>query len=394
MNVEATVELLKRGCADIVSVEELEKKLESGKTLRVKLGADPTSPDLHLGHSVVLSKMRAFQDLGHTGVLVIGDFTACVGDPSGRDSTRPVLLPEQARANAETYKKQAFKILDPNRTEIRCNSEWLVPFTGSGLESRQTPQLLSTLRKVTLARITEREDFKNRIREGSPISLLELLYPILQGQDSVALEADVELGGADQIFNLLMGRDLQKDNGQEPQVVMTMPLLVGTDGARKMSKSYGNYVGLADSPGDIFGRIMSVSDELMLKYYELLTAEDIAAVKALHPMEAKKNLASLLVERLHSKEAAQAERTEFEKVHSRKELPTDMPVYSPKPGERLSQIMVACKLASGMNEARRLITQGAVKMDGSKLLEDKPLDISAACVLQVGSRRFCKLVKG
>ncbi len=393
MNIENTIELLKRGCVDLVSAPDLAKKLESGKKLVIKLGADPTSKDLHLGHSVVLSKMRAFQDLGHTGVLVIGDFTACVGDPSGRDTTRPVLTAEQVQENAETYKKQAFKILDPEKTVIHFNSEWLGPFTGSGLKPGETPQLMSALRAITLSRITEREDFKNRIAAGNPISMLELLYPVFQGYDSVALKADVELGGQDQIFNLLMGRAMQKDYGQEPQVVMTMPLLVGTDGVRKMSKSYGNYIGLCDAPGEIFGKIMSISDELMLAYYELLTAEDAAAVKALHPMAAKKQLAGMMVAKLHGKEAGNIALSEFEKVFSRKELPTDMPVYAPKPGERITQIMVAAKLAPSMNEARRLIQQGAVRVDGNKVAEDKPLEAQTDTILQVGSRRFCKLTK-
>jgi tyrosyl-tRNA synthetase len=393
MNTQSIIESLKRGCVDLVGEQELVKKLESGKKLVIKLGADPTSKDLHLGHSVVLSKMRAFQDLGHTGVLVIGDFTACVGDPSGRDTTRPVLSHEQVKENAETYTRQAFKILDPEKTVIRFNSEWLGPFTGAGLKPGESPQMMSALRAITLSRITEREDFKNRIAAGNPISMMELLYPVFQGYDSVALKADVELGGQDQIFNLLMGRDMQKDYGQEPQVVLTMPLLVGLDGARKMSKSYGNYIGLSDKPGDVFGKTMSVSDELMLKYYELLTAEDLSAVKAMHPMAAKKQLARLMVEKLHGREAGEGALAEFEKVFSRKELPTDMPVYAPRAGERLAQIMVAAKLASGMNDARRLIQQGAVKIDGNKMTEDKPLDIQSETVLQVGSRRFCKLTK-
>lgn len=384
MTIQEQISFLTRGCVDIVNVEGLQKKLESGKKLKVKLGCDPTSADLHLGHSVALSLLRRFQDLGHTAVLVIGDFTAAVGDPSGRDSTRPVLGREQILENAKTYTDQAFKVLDPEKTEIRFNSEWLDPFV-SGKE------LLQTLQKVTVAQVLERDDFKKRMAAGSPISMLEVLYSLFQGQDSVALKADVELGGTDQIFNLLVGRQLQKQNGQEPQVAITVPLLVGTDGVKKMSKSYGNYVGLNDAPNDMFGKLMSVSDELMISYYELLTSQDLAAVKALHPMEAKKQLAGLLTERFHGKEAALAARENFEKVFSKKENPDDMPQIKPAEGAMLSAVLVEAGAAQSKNKARALIEQGAVRLNGEKILQDGPLSYQDGDVLQAGKRAFFKL---
>lgn len=396
-----TLEKLSLSCVELVSSQELQKKLDSGKKLRIKLGADPTSTDLHLGHAVALAKMRAFQDLGHTGVLVIGDFTARIGDPSGRDSTRPLLTRDKIRANAETYKQQAFKILDESKTEIRYNSEWLSKFTTAGA---QDDGLLSVLPRITVARLLEREDFSNRMKEGTPITMLEMLYPIFQGYDSVALKADVELGGRDQLFNLLVGRDFQRDDGQEPQIVMTMPLLTGTDGSRKMSKSYGNYVALFDEPGQMFGKLMSIPDALMWEYYAVLGPEllglgerapaEIEAAKKLHPMEAKKRLAAMVVARLHGAGQAQAAREGFEKVFSKRECPEDMPVFSPAAGQRLSQILVAAGLAPGMNESRRLIKQNAVRIDGQKVAEDCVPRFKDGAVLQVGSRRFCKIAVG
>ncbi|OGR68700.1 MAG: tyrosine--tRNA ligase [Elusimicrobia bacterium GWC2_61_19] len=388
MNTDEIMKELTRGAVDIVSREELAKKLASGKKLRVKLGVDPTSRDLHLGHSVVLSKLRQFQDLGHTAVLIIGDFTAQVGDPSGRDSTRPVIDHETVAANAKTYTEQAYKVLDPDKTEIRFNGEWLKPFIGD--PAKGVSDFINTAKSVTVSRLLEREDFKNRMKAETPVSLLEILYPVFQGYDSVAVKADIELGGQDQIFNLLMGRDLQKLNAQEPQVVMTMPLLIGTDGEKKMSKSYGNYVALNDHPNDMFGKMMSVSDALMYSYYELLTSEDLAAVKAEHPMEAKKKLAGLITAKYHGPEQATAARAHFEQVFSRKELPENMEVFrAEKPG-KLSYLMVSAGLAKGMNEARRLIEQGAVRLDGEKVGEDIVFE-PKNCVLQVGRRQFRKI---
>lgn len=386
MTLEEQINFLTRGCVDVVSKADLAKKLESGKTLKVKLGCDPTSADLHLGHSVALSLLRRFQDLGHKAVLVIGDFTAAVGDPSGRDSTRPVLPREKILENAKTYTEQAFKVLDPSNTEIRFNSEWLDPFvTGK--------DLLQTLQKVTVAQVLERDDFKKRMASGNPISLLEVLYSLFQGQDSVALQADVELGGTDQIFNLLVGRQLQKNHGQEPQVAITVPLLVGLDGVKKMSKSYGNYVGLNDAPNDMFGKLMSIPDELMPMYYELLTSENMDEIKAMHPMSAKKKLAGIMVTRFHGEEAAKAALENFEKVFSKKELPTDMPEFKAEDGALLSAIIFAAGAAQSKNKARGLIEQGAVRLKGEKVSQDGPLHFETGDVLQVGKRHFFKLVK-
>ena len=386
MNLDEQINFLTRGCVDVVSKADLAKKLESGKTLKVKLGCDPTSPDLHLGHSVALSLMRRFQDLGHKGILVIGDFTASVGDPSGRDSTRPVLPREQILANAKTYTEQAFKVLDPAKTEVRFNGEWLNPFI-SGKE------LLQTLQKVTVAQVLERDDFKKRMAAGNPISLLEVLYSLFQGQDSVALNADVELGGTDQIFNLLVGRQLQKNHGQEPQVAITVPLLVGLDGVKKMSKSYGNYVGLTDAPNDMFGKLMSIPDELMPMYYELLTSENMDDIKAMHPMAAKKKLAGLLVTRFHGEAAAKAALENFERGFSKKELRTDMPEFKPEAGALLSAVIFAAAAAPSKNKARGLIDQGAVRLKGEKVTQDGPLSFENGDVLQIGKRHFFKLVK-
>ena len=386
MTLEEQINFLTRGCVDVVSKADLAKKLESGKTLKVKLGCDPTSADLHLGHSVALSLLRRFQDLGHKAVLVIGDFTAAVGDPSGRDSTRPVLPRKKILENAKTYTEQAFKVLDPSKTEIRFNSEWLDPFvTGK--------DLLQTLQKVTVAQVLERDDFKKRMASGNPISLLEVLYSLFQGQDSVALQADVELGGTDQIFNLLVGRQLQKNHGQEPQVAITVPLLVGLDGVKKMSKSYGNYVGLNDAPNDMFGKLMSIPDELMPMYYELLTSENMDEIKAMHPMSAKKKLAGIMVTRFHGEEAAKAALENFEKVFSKKELPTDMPEFKAEDGALLSAIIFAAGAAQSKNKARGLIEQGAVRLKGEKVPQDGPLHFEIGDVLQVGKRHFFKLVK-
>lgn len=386
MTIDEQISFLTRGCVDIVSKADLAKKLESGKTLKIKLGCDPTSADLHLGHSVALSLMRRFQDLGHQALLVIGDFTAAIGDPSGRDSTRPVLAREQILQNAKTYTDQAFKVLDPAKTQICFNSKWLEPFV-SGKD------LLLTLQKITVAQVLERDDFKKRMAAGNPISMLEVLYSLFQGQDSVALEADVEIGGTDQIFNLLVGRQLQKNNGLEPQVALTVPLLVGLDGVKKMSKSYGNYVGLNDEPNDMFGKLMSIPDELMPMYYELLTNEKVDEIKAMHPMAAKKKLAGILVTRFHGEQAAQAALANFEKVFSKKELPTDIPSFKPEPGATVGAVLFAAGAAASKNKARGLIEQGAVRLKGERITQDGPLVFEDGDVLQAGKRHFFKLVK-
>ncbi len=383
MNIEKDMLQIKKNTVEMIGEAELKEKLSSGAKLRVKLGVDPTSCDLHLGHSVVLEKLRQFQDMGHTAVLIIGDFTAQVGDPSGCDSTRPVLTDDIVKKNAETYTEQAFKVLDKSLTEIRYNSEWLKGFMSG-------PEFINVSKNMTISRLLEREDFKTRLDAQSPVSLLEILYPIFQGYDSVAVKADIELGGSDQIFNLLVGRAVQKIYSQSPQTVMTMPLLVGTDGVKKMSKSYGNYIGLADSTGDIFGKVMSISDDLMYDYYKILTNEAIDQIKAMHPMKAKKKLASMMVEKYHGKNAAESAIENFEKVFSKKEIPEEMPEFTVSGAEKIVNIIVASGICKGKNEARRLISQGAVKIDNVKIKEDfvfEPKD----CVLQVGRRHFRKL---
>ncbi len=374
---------LKRGTLSLVSDEELTKKLASGRVLRVKLGVDPTSSDLHLGHSVVLTKLRQFQDLGHTAVLIIGDFTAMVGDPSGRDSTRPTLTAAEVKANAATYQEQAFKILDKNRTELRFNSEWLTPF--------MKDLLLDTLKRHTVQQVLSREDFKKRIAENSPISLLEVMYPLMQGYDSVAVKADVELGGNDQLTNLLMGRKMQQDAGQEAQVALTVPLLVGLDGEKKMSKSYGNSIGLNDSPNDMFGKTMRVNDALMLDYYTLLTDEDLDAVKAQHPMQAKKALARILVGKYHGDAAGDAALAYFESTFSKKE----QPVIAEGDEKSVSQTVLSKIIAevAGMSgsEARRLVEQGGVQIDGVKVTVDGPVKDKTTFTLKVGKHKFFKI---
>ncbi|MBI4060112.1 MAG: tyrosine--tRNA ligase [Elusimicrobia bacterium] len=374
---------LKRGCVSLVSEAELAKKLGSGRVLRVKLGVDPTSSDLHLGHSVALTKLRQFQDLGHTAVLIIGDFTAMVGDPSGRDSTRPTLSAAEVQSNARTYQDQAFKILDKPKTELRFNSEWLGPF--------MRDSLLDALKRHTVQQALAREDFKKRLADNSPLSLLEVLYPLMQGYDSVAVKADVELGGNDQLTNLLMGRKMQADAGQEPQVALTVPLLVGLDGEKKMSKSYGNSIGVNDAPNDMFGKTMRVSDELMLQYYELLTDVELDEVKAQHPMLAKKTLARTLVSRYHGAKAGDEAFAYFEATFSKKELPADLRVERVEAGLPLAKIIVQAGGAKSLGEARRLILQGGVQIDGVKAAADAPVSAPASFTLKMGKHQFVKV---
>lgn len=383
MDIPAQIALLKRGCVSLVSEAELAKKLSSGRVLRVKLGLDPTSVDLHLGHSVVLTRLRRFQDLGHTAVLIVGDFTAMVGDPSGRDATRPTLTRDEVAANARTYQDQAFKILDPKKTEVRFNSEWLTPF--------MRDSLLDTLKRHTVQQLLAREDFKKRVAENSPLTLLEMLYPLLQGFDSVAVRADVELGGNDQLTNLLMGRKMQADAGQEAQVAMTEQLLVGLDGVKKMSKSYGNSIGVNDAPNEMFGKVMKISDELMLSYYELLTDESLDAVKAEHPMKAKKALARTLVARFHGAAEGDSALAYFESTFSKKELPSDLSVVKAPSGKTLSEIIALAGGAKSRSEARRLISQGGVQIDGVKRTDDAPVSAPAAFTLKMGKHQFVKI---
>ncbi len=378
--------LIRRGTNEIISEEELIKKLNSGKKLRIKLGVDPTAPDLHLGHSVIINKLKVFQDLGHQIVFLIGDFTARIGDPSGRSATRPMMTEEQIMKNIKTYQDQVFKILDREKTEVVFNSKWL---NALGIEG-----LLKLASKHTVAQMLVRDDFEKRFKADIPISIVEFMYPLLQAYDSVALQADVELGGNDQKFNLLLGRDMQRDAGQEPQVVITMPLLVGTDGVKKMSKSYNNYIALNDKPQDMFGKLMSISDELMMFYYELLTQENLDEIKQMHPKEAKMKLGSIIVERYWGKEAAENAKSEFNKIFANKDLPTEIEEFKcDKDKIKLSELLFVSKMVSSKNEARRLIEQGGAKVDNEKVTADTEIEIKNGMILQAGKRKFKKIIK-
>jgi tyrosyl-tRNA synthetase len=382
---------LRRNAVDVLPEGRLEEQLASGKPLRVKLGIDPTTADIHLGHTVVLEKLAEFQRAGHTVVLIVGDFTARVGDPSGRSSTRPLPSAEEIEANAATYQEQAFKVLDRDRTEVRRNSEWL----------RMEPEaLLGLLAQTTVARLLERDDFQKRMAAGQPIAALELLYPLLQGYDSVAVEADVEIGGTDQKFNLLFGRDVQAAYGQAPQSIVTLPILVGTDGVQKMSKSLGNYVGVADPPEEMFGRLMSIPDEAMPEYYRLLLGSEPPASP---PNEAKRELARRLVDRFHGEGAGAGAEEHFNRVFVRHAAPEDMPEVDlgdyRADGNGLVHLprLIAGAFGLSSSEGRRLLQQGGVKLDGEPVAAE-PLDLEVASldgrVLQVGKRRFCRLRAG
>lgn len=384
------LELIKRGVVDIVSEEELIEKLKEKRVLRVKLGVDPTSPDLHLGHSVVLTKLRQFQDLGHKAVLIIGDFTAQIGDPTGRDSTRPVLSYQDIIKNAETYTQQAFKILDKTKTEVVFNSKWLKDFLSFLSSESFENHFIKVSSHITISRLLEREDFKNRMKRQVPITLLEVLYPLFQGYDSVEVDADIELGGQDQIFNLLVGRDIQKLYNKKPQVCITLPLLIGTDGQKKMSKSYGNYIAFNDEPYDMFGKIMSISDELMYQYYEILTLEDMTSIKQMHPMEAKKKLAFMMVERFHGLEKAKEACERFEIVFSKREIPSDIVSEKVEMPIRLSRLLVRIGAVESNNQARRMIEGGAVRIDSEKITKDMEIN-KDEFIIQCG-RRFIKRV--
>jgi tyrosyl-tRNA synthetase len=386
---EAPAELIDRllvGAVDALPKGRLAEQLAGDRPLRVKFGVDPTSPDIHLGHTVVLNKLRAFQDAGHKVVLIIGDHTAKVGDPSGRDTTRPVLSAEEIDANARTYQEQAFTVLDRERTELRRNSEWL---------AMPGDELFDLIRRFTVARLLEREDFSRRIAEAQPISVLELLYPVLQGYDSVAIEADVELGATDQTFNLLFGRDVQEAHGQAPQSILTMPILPGTDGVRKMSKSYDNYVGVTDAPEEMFGKLMSIPDTVMDDYYLLLLGEPLDRER--HPAEAKRELARRLVDRFHGPGAGGRAEAQFNQVHVRRELPDEIPVarLQAEDGQPVHlPALIASEFGLSSSEARRLIGQGGVKLDGEVVPAeqlDLPAERLAGAILQVGKRRFRRL---
>ena len=400
--VEEQLKVITSGTMQIVPLEGLKEKLAKGKPLTIKLGVDPTSPDLHLGHAVPLRKMRQFQDLGHNVTLIIGNGTALIGDPSGRDSTRPPLTSEQIEVNAQTYVEQAMKILDPDRTTVVHNGDWIKPMN---LET-----MLSLMSKFTVARILEREDFSKRYHNQQPIALHEFIYPVLQAYDSVMIKADVEMGGNDQIFNLLAGRDLMRDEGMEPQIALTMPLLEGTDGVKKMSKSYGNYIGLTDEPADMFGKIMSIPDELVARYYRLcstLSIDEIDAIDAsfedgtADPYALKRALGRNIVELYHGADKAVQAEEAFDALFKKHEIPDDVAEFSvelvcnDQGLVYLPKLMVEVKLSASAGDARRLIDGGGVKINGEALAPKSynvDPDLLDHAILQAGKRRFAKLV--
>jgi len=397
LSIEEQLDYLTKGTVDCIQRDDLKKKLESGKTLRVKVGFDPSAPDLHLGHTVVIRKMKHFQDLGHEVVFLIGDFTGMIGDPTGKKKTRPQLTREEVLQNAETYKEQVFKILDPDKTIIDFNSRWLGKLGSDGF--------IRLAGKYTVARILERDDFANRLEKGLPIGLHELLYPLCQGYDSVALQCDVELGGTDQTFNLLVGRDLMREHGLEPQVVMTLPLLEGTDGVEKMSKSLGNYIGVTEPAREIYGKVMSISDELMFRYFELVTdmqMKEIRQIKsemesgARHPKEVKSMLAEMIIRDFYDEDAANDAKAHFEQVFAQRGVPDDMPeIILTDKDVPLAKLIADNGMAKSGGEARRLIRQGAVSIDGEKIADPAfhlTLDQDES-ILKVGKRRFARLKK-
>lgn len=400
VSIEDQVALIERGAVDVISREDLVRKLkkshESGVPLRVKAGFDPTAPDLHLGHTVLIQKLKHFQDLGHDVLFLIGDFTGMIGDPTGKSETRKPLTQEDVARNAETYKEQIFKILDPARTTVMFNSDWL-----GRLSSYEFVKLASHL---TVARMLEREDFRERFDSQRPISIHEFLYPLIQGYDSVAMRADVELGGTDQLFNVLMGRDLQRSWGQEPQVVITLPLLEGLDGVNKMSKSLGNYIGITEKADDIYGKVLSISDELMFRYYDLLsdlTREQIAVLKAdmgrgvIHPKDVKKRLARELTARFHDAETALRAEENFERVFKKHDLPDEIPqvdITADEPAIWLPRLLTLAGLVTGTGEGRRMIAQNAVTVDGEKVGDvDAHVPVGGEVLIKVGKRRFCRI---
>ncbi len=393
-DVKQALELIARGTEEIIKIEDLQKKLESGRTLRIKVGFDPTAPDLHIGHTVVMNKMRQLQDLGHEVTFVIGDFTGMIGDPTGKNVTRKPLTPEQIQENADTYATQVFKVLDREKTKIRFNSEWISKLGADGM--------IRLAAKYTLARMLERDDFENRYRSGQPIHLHELLYPLAQGYDSVVLKTDIEMGGTDQKFNLLVGRHLQQHDGQEPQVIITMPLLEGLDGVQKMSKSLNNYVGITDAPDEMFGKLMSISDEMMWRYFDLLSFrsnEDLAALKqqvedGTNPRDIKFLLCEEIVERFHDRVAADAARETFIARFRGGAMPDDIPektLETHGEGIGVAAALTQCGLTSSHSDAFRMIKQGGVRIDGEKI-SDRSLQLEAGFegILQVGKRKFCK----
>jgi tyrosyl-tRNA synthetase len=389
--IEQAIETIRRGCHELIVEEELVKKLASGRKLRVKLGLDPTAPDLHLGHTVVINKLRHFQELGHQVQFLIGDFTGMIGDPSGKNQTRPALTRAEILKNAQTYREQVYKILDADQTQILFNSEWSDKLGAEGM--------LRLASRYTVARLLERDDFSKRFKSNQPIAVHELLYPLMQGYDSVAMKADVELGGTDQKFNLLVGRELQKDFGQEPQCIVTMPLLEGLDGKEKMSKSLGNYIGIAEPPQEIFGKLMSISDDLMWRYIELLSFESSAAIRrwrdevkaGKNPKSIKVLFAKEIVARFHSREAAQRAEVEFEARFRHGELPEDLPEKTV--GEtHILKVLKEAGLVPSANEAARMLEQGGVRINGAKV-SDRSLQLKRGetLVIQVGKRKAARV---
>ncbi|NNJ72701.1 MAG: tyrosine--tRNA ligase [Enterobacterales bacterium] len=386
---------IQRGTDEILVLSELEERLKTGKPLRVKAGFDPTAPDIHVGHTVLINKMRQFQQLGHTVIFLIGDFTGMIGDPTGKNVTRKPLSDEQIKANAETYQQQIFKILDPDLTEIRFNSEWM-----SKLSSADMIKLAA---RHTVARMLERDDFNKRYNNNQPIAIHEFLYPLVQGYDSVALECDVELGGTDQKFNLLMGRELQKQYGQKPQIVLTMPLLEGLDGVQKMSKSLNNYIGIDESPDEIFGKVMSISDELMWRYFELLSFRPLAEIEQLkvaiangmNPRDVKFQLAGELISRFHNEAAATAAQQAFINRFQKGAMPDDIPQQEMSISEKqipLTHVLKNAGLTSSTSDAIRMLKQGAVKIDGEKVIDSRQMiDSGTEQIYQVGKRKFAQI---
>lgn len=396
MDLQTALAEIKRGAEEILIEDELVEKLKSGKKLKIKAGFDPTAPDLHLGHTVLINKMKTFQDLGHEVIFLIGDFTGMIGDPTGKNVTRKPLTREDVLANAETYKEQVFKILDPAKTTVAFNSTWMEKLGAAGMIKLAANQ--------TVARMLERDDFKKRYNGGQPIAIHEFLYPLVQGWDSVALESDVELGGTDQRFNLLMGRELQKVEGQKPQTVLMMPLLEGTDGVQKMSKSLGNYIGITDAPNDMFGKVMSISDVLMWRYYDLLSGlsiEQIAAQKerveqGTNPRDIKIELAKELIARFHSEEDAQAAHNDFIQRFQKKALPDEIPELTVTIAEDtvlIANLLKEANLVASTSEAMRMIKQGAVKLNGEEKITDTKLEIAkgTTAIYQVGKRKFANI---
>jgi tyrosyl-tRNA synthetase len=385
----------RRGAHEVLPEAEFIRKLAQGRPLRIKAGFDPTAPDLHLGHTVLINKMRQFQQRGHEVIFLIGDFTGMIGDPTGRNATRPALTPAEVQANAVTYQAQVFKILDPERTRIEFNSRWL--------SNMPAPEFVKIAAHYTVARMLERDDFAKRYKGGQPIAIHEFLYPLAQGYDSVALQADVEMGGTDQRFNLLVGRSLQEAYGQEPQIVITMPLLEGTDGVNKMSKSLGNYIGITESPDSMFGKLLSISDDLMWRYFELLSFRSLADIAGLrtaagqgrNPRDIKLELAAEITARFHGQAAAKAASQAFMSRVSEKAVPTDLPpvvIAVDAAGLRIANVLKAAGLAASTSEANRKIDEGAVKLDGTKVT-DRGLTLHAGAdhVLQVGTRRYARV---